>query len=78
MERFVEFVFSNPTSSLYIALLFFCLGSSIVYLLMKPKNDYIEKLRKENRMLKDQKKQWAVRAMEYEEMVKAFEQRTRG
>ena len=78
MESFVEFVFSNPTSALYIAVIFFALGSSIVYFLMKPNSDYIQKLRKENRLLKDQKKKWADRAIEYEEMVKAFEQRFKG
>lgn len=68
MNGLIEFILTNPSTLFFVALIFLGLGASVVYLWLKPKNDYVKMLKKENDDLRKSKLSILERLMEYKEM----------
>lgn len=69
MESFVEFIFNEPSLLLVVAIVFLMLGGLIVYFLMKPDQDYIAKLKSDNKQLYQEKHKWMEKALDWKDIL---------
>ena len=78
MNELIEFILTNPSTLFFVALIFLGLGMSIVYLWLKPRNDYVDLLKKENDELRKSKISLLERLVDYKEMEDERERQAKG
>lgn len=74
---FLEYVFSDPSALVIIAIIFFVLGASFMYFYTKNGKDYVNALKKENETLRYEKNKWAERALEWKEILNGLAENDR-